>query len=48
LLITTVLASFLGAWWGKRLIPKITFRSVQVVVGVLLLGIAGALLAGVV
>jgi uncharacterized membrane protein YfcA len=48
LLITTVLASFLGAWWGKRLIPKITFRSVQVVVGVLLLAIAGALLAGLV
>lgn len=45
LLITTV-AAFLGAWWGRRLIPTITFRGVQMVVGVLLLGIAGALLAG--
>lgn len=48
LLVLTVLASFVGAWWGRRLIPKITFRVVQVVVGVLLLAIAGALLAGVV
>ncbi len=47
LLTITVLASFLGAWGGKILIPKITFRTVQVVVGMLLLGIAGALLAGV-
>jgi len=48
LLLTTTIAAFLGAWWGRRLIPKITFRGVQVVVGILLLGIALALLAGVI
>lgn len=48
LLLLTTLAAFVGAWWGKRLIPKITFRAVQVLVGVLLLGIAGALLVGVI
>ncbi len=47
LLTATVLASFLGAWWGKRLIPKITFRTVRLVVGMLVLGIALALLLGV-
>ncbi|HMC98290.1 MAG TPA: sulfite exporter TauE/SafE family protein [Flavobacteriales bacterium] len=46
LLVTTTLAAFLGAWLGKRLIPKITLRGVQVVVGLLMLLIAAALLAG--
>jgi len=47
LLTATVLASFAGAWWGKRLIPKITLRGVQLLVGTLLLAIAVALVAGV-
>ncbi len=46
LLTLSTLAAFLGAWLGKRLIPKITFRAVQVLVGVMLLLIAGGLLAG--
>lgn len=46
LLVATTLAAFLGAWWGRRLIPRITFRAVQVLVAVLLLGIALALLTG--
>ncbi|MEO8589577.1 MAG: sulfite exporter TauE/SafE family protein [Flavobacteriales bacterium] len=46
LLIATTLAAFLGAWLGKRLIPKITLRGVQLVVGALMLAIASALLAG--
>jgi len=48
LLALTTLAAFLGAWWGKRMIPKVTFRAVQVVVGALLLTIAAGLLVGVV
>lgn len=46
LLLTTVLAAFLGAWWGRMLIPKITYRTVQVVVGALMIGIAIGLLTG--
>lgn len=48
LLVATTLAAFLGAWWGKRLIPRITFRLVRMLVGVLLLGISLALLLGVI
>ena len=47
LLLATTLAAFFGAWLGKRLIPKITLRGVQLVVGGLMLAIAAALLAGV-
>lgn len=47
LLLAATLAAFLGAWLGKRLIPKITLRGVQLVVGGLMLAIAAALLAGV-
>ena len=47
LLLATTLAAFLCAWLGKRLIPKITLRGVQLVVGGLMLAIAAALLAGV-
>ena len=48
LLAGSVLAAFLGAWWGKRLIPKITYRTVQIAVGGLLMGIAGMLVAGII
>lgn len=47
LLTITTLAAFLGAWWGKRLIPVITLRMVRVVVAVLLLATALALITGV-
>ena len=43
---TATLAAFLGAWWGKQLIPKITLRSVQMVVGLLMLVIALGLASG--
>lgn len=46
LLTASVLAAFLGAWWGRRLIPKVTLRIVQVIVGLLVLGVALALLLG--
>lgn len=39
-------AAFLGAVIGKRLIPKITLRSVQLIVGVMLVVIAIGLLTG--
>ncbi len=48
LLLTTTLAAFAGAWWGKKLIPKVTMHGVQIAVGVLLLLIAGMLVSGVI
>lgn len=48
LLLFTIVAAFLGAWWGKRLIPKITLRSVQLIVGAMMLLIAIGLVGGVV
>lgn len=47
LLLYTTLAAFLGAYWGKRLIPKVTLRGVQLLVALLLLVIALGLLLGV-
>ena len=47
LLLACVLAAFLGAWWGKRLIPKVTHRAVQIIIGVLMMAIAAGLLAGI-
>lgn len=46
LLTLSTLAAFLGAWLGKKLIPKITFRSIQLIVGALLLAIGVALVTG--
>ena len=46
LLLDSALAAFAGAWWGKKLIPKVTMRGVQLVVGVLMLAIAGMLASG--
>ena len=43
---TATLAAFLGAWWGKQLIPKITLRAVQLLVGLLMLVIALGLASG--
>ena len=48
LLMASALAAFAGAWWGKKLIPKVTLRGVQRTVGVLMLAIAGMLASGVV
>ena len=46
LLLVSALAAFAGAWWGKKLIPKVTMRGVQVAVGLLMLAIAGMLAGG--
>lgn len=47
LLLATTVAAFAGAWWGKKLIPKVTMRGVQVAVGLLMVTIAGMLASGV-
>ena len=46
ILILATAAAFLGAVIGKRLIPKITLRSVQLIVGFMLVLIAIGLLLG--
>lgn len=48
LLLAATLAAFIGAWWGKKLIPKVTLRGVQLTVGVLIVAIAGLLAGGVI
>lgn len=48
LLLASTLAAFIGAWWGKKLIPKVTMRGVQLTVGVLILAIAVMLTAGII
>ena len=47
-LILVTIASFLGAYLGKRWITKITFRSVQIIVGAFMLLIALLLVTGVI
>jgi len=46
LLLTAVFSAFLGAYFGNRLVKKITLRTIQILVGILLLGIALALGGG--
>ena len=48
LLLATTLAAFAGAWWGKKLIPKVTIQEVRIAVGALMLMIAGMLAGGVI
>jgi uncharacterized membrane protein YfcA len=48
LLLASALAAFAGAWWGKKLIPKVTMRGVQLVVSGLMLAIAGMLAGGII
>lgn len=48
LLLASTLAAFLGAWWGKKLIPKVTMRGVQLTVGVLILAISVMLATGII
>jgi uncharacterized membrane protein YfcA len=42
------LAASAGAWLGNRVLKKVTWRFLQAVVGVMLLGIALALGAGII
>jgi uncharacterized membrane protein YfcA len=46
LLAAAVLAAFSGAWLGNRLLTKVTLRLVQLLVGLMLFGIAAALGSG--
>jgi hypothetical protein len=48
LIVTGILAAFAGVMLGKRFLGKITMKTVQTITGVLLLGIALALGAGLV
>jgi len=48
LLTVATLAAFIGAWWGKKLIPKMTMRGVQIIVGVLILAIAVLIASGII
>ncbi len=48
LLIAATLAAFIGAWWGRKLIPKVTMRAVQLTVGLLILTIAIFLSTGII
>jgi uncharacterized membrane protein YfcA len=41
-------AAFLGAFWGKELLKKVTLRAVQVLVGIMLVLLGLALAAGVI
>ncbi|MBM4273416.1 MAG: sulfite exporter TauE/SafE family protein [Deltaproteobacteria bacterium] len=43
LLAATVLAAFSGAFLGNRLLKKVTMRFIQILVAIMLLGIAGGL-----
>jgi uncharacterized membrane protein YfcA len=46
ILLTAVAAAFIGTFLGTRLLGKVTLRSIQVIVSVLLFGIALGLAAG--
>ncbi len=46
LLITAVVAAFLGAFVGTRLIKKVTIQAIQTLVSLMLFGLAGLLAAG--
>lgn len=48
LLTAATIAAFIGAWWGKKLIPKVTMRGVQLTVGLLILAIAVLLSTGII
>lgn len=47
LLLATTVAAFAGAWIGRRLMPKLTLRSVQLLAAALMLCVAGMLVCGV-
>jgi uncharacterized membrane protein YfcA len=46
LVAVAMLAALLGSWIGARLVPRVTLRSLQVIVGVMLLMAGAALAAG--
>lgn len=46
MLVAAVLAAFSGAFIGNRLLEKVTLRAIQIIVALMLLGIAAALALG--
>jgi hypothetical protein len=48
LLLAAIVSAFLGAFIGNRLMKKVTMRTIQVIVGIMLFGIAGALGTGII
>lgn len=46
MLVAAVLAAFSGAFLGNRLLKKVTLRAIQIIVALMLLGIAAALALG--
>lgn len=48
LLLAAILSAFLGAFIGNRLMKKVTLRTIQVLVAIMLLGIAVALGTGII
>ncbi len=48
LLLAAIVSAFLGAFIGNRLMKKVTMRTIQIIVAIMLFGIAGALGTGVI
>lgn len=48
LLLAAIVAAFSGAFIGNRLVKKVTMRTIQVIVSIMLFGIAGALGTGII
>lgn len=48
LLLAAIVSAFLGAFIGNRLMKKVTMRTIQVIVAIMLFGIAGALGTGII
>jgi hypothetical protein len=46
LVISASLAAFLGAFFGRRLLKKVTLRTVQIIVAACMIGVGGGLAAG--
>lgn len=46
LIITATLAAFIGSFIGSRLMKKVTLRTVQIIVGVMLIGVGAGLASG--
>jgi uncharacterized membrane protein YfcA len=46
LVVSASLAAFVGAFFGRRLLKKVTLRTVQIIVAVCMIGVGGGLAAG--
>jgi len=46
LILTATLAAFLGSFFGTRLLKKVTLRTVQIIVGVMLIAVGAGLATG--